>query len=98
MANDRIHAAQGKEALPMGGAIYCSFISTHLLSAYFLTAQTYKCMRSITRVHGCALENSVFHCHYLAIPLKNSIISKFLTQEGRRMSLHCIYITTALKP
>ena len=36
----------------MGGAINCSFISTQfLLSAYFLTAQTYKHMRLITRVY-----------------------------------------------
>ena len=37
----------------MGGAINRSFISAHfLLSAYFLTAQTYKHMRLITRVYG----------------------------------------------
>ena len=58
MANDLIHAAQGKGVLPMGGAIYCSFISTHfLLSTYFLTTQTYKCMRLITQVYGmCSRE------------------------------------------
>ena len=37
----------------MGGAVNCSFISAHfLLSTYFLTAQTYKCMCLITRVYG----------------------------------------------
>ena len=37
----------------MGGAINRSFISAHfLLSLYFLTAQTYKHMRLITRVYG----------------------------------------------
>ena len=37
----------------MGGARNRSFISAHfLLSAYFLAAQTYKCMRLITRVYG----------------------------------------------
>ena len=58
MANDRIHAAQGKGALPIGGAIYCSFISTHfLLSAYFLTVQTYKRMCLITQVYSmCSRE------------------------------------------
>ena len=37
----------------MGGAINRSFISAHfLLNTYFLTVQTYKCMRLITRVYG----------------------------------------------
>ena len=40
----------------MGGAINRSFISAHfLLSAYFLTPQTYKRMCLITRVHGITL-------------------------------------------
>ena len=35
----------------MGGAKNCSFISAYFfVSAYFLTAQTYKCMRLISRV------------------------------------------------
>ena len=45
VADDCIHAARGKGMAPMGGAIDHSFISAHfLLSAYFLTAQTNKCM------------------------------------------------------
>ena len=53
MDDDRIHAARYKGALPMGGAINRSFISAHfLLSAYFLTVQTYKRMRLITRVYS----------------------------------------------
>ena len=44
---------QGKGVVQMGGAINRCFISAHLLlSAYFLTAQTYKCMRLTTRVYG----------------------------------------------
>ena len=53
VANDHIHAARGKGAVPMGSAINRSFISAHfLLSAYFLTVQTFKCMRLITQVYG----------------------------------------------
>ena len=48
MADDRIdrwHAARGKGVVLLGGTIYRSFISAHfLLSAYFLTTQTYKRM------------------------------------------------------
>ena len=48
---------RGKGAVPMGDAINRSFISTHiLLSAYFLTAQTYKHMRLITRVYGMIVQ------------------------------------------
>ena len=47
MADDCIHAAQGKGAVPMGSAIYRSFISV-----YFLTVQTYERMRLITRVYS----------------------------------------------
>ena len=54
MADDHIHCqhvahgrARGKEVVLMGGAINRSFIS-----AYFLTAQTYKHMRLVTRVYG----------------------------------------------
>ena len=40
----------------MGGATKRSFISTYfLLSAYFLTAQSYKRMRLTTRVYGIKL-------------------------------------------
>ena len=40
----------------MGGAINRSFISAHfLLSAYFLTVQTYKRLRLITRVYGICI-------------------------------------------
>ena len=47
------YIARGKRAVPMGGAINRSLISAHfLLSAYFLTVQTYKRMRLITRVYG----------------------------------------------
>ena len=50
------HAARGKGAVPMGGAINHSFISVHfLISAYFLTVQTYKRMRLITRVYGMSV-------------------------------------------
>ena len=53
MTDNRIHAARRKGALPMGGAINRSFISAHfLLSTYFLTVQTYKCMRLITRAYS----------------------------------------------
>ena len=45
MADYRIHAAQGKGALPM-------FINRSFISAYFLTVQTYKRMRLITQVCG----------------------------------------------
>ena len=39
----------------MGGATKRSFISAYfLLSAYFLTAQSYKCMCLTTRVYGIA--------------------------------------------
>ena len=42
-----------KWAVPIGGATKRSFISTYfLLSAYFLTAQSYKRMRLTTRVYG----------------------------------------------
>ena len=53
VANDCIHEARGKGAVPMGSGINRAFISAHfLLSAYFVTAQTYKHMCSITRVYG----------------------------------------------
>ena len=56
MADDRIHAARGEGVILMGGAINCSFISAHyLLSAYFLTVQTYKHMRLIARVYGSSV-------------------------------------------
>ena len=42
----------------MGGAIKRSLISAYfLLSAYFLTAQSYKRMRLTTRVYGIVLPN-----------------------------------------
>ena len=47
----------------MDGAINCSFISAHfLLSTYFLTAQTYKRMRFITRVYGSYIDKLEVHC------------------------------------
>ena len=59
MANDHIQrlyptsGQRSKGVILMGGAVNRSFISTHfLLSAYFLTAQTYKRMRLITQVYG----------------------------------------------
>ena len=53
MANDFIHVVRGKGAVLMGGAINRSFMNAHfLLSAYFLTFQTYKRMRLIIRVYG----------------------------------------------
>ena len=46
----------------MGGAINRSFISVHfLLSAYFLTAWTYKHMRLTTRVYGIRIQLSTTH-------------------------------------
>ena len=58
MADYRIHTAQGKGAIPMGSAINHSFISAHfLLSAYFLTVQTYKRMHLITQVYGIITED-----------------------------------------
>ena len=53
---------QGKGAVQMGGAINRCFISAHLLlSAYFLTAQTYKCMRLTTRVYGIYIYIYIWH-------------------------------------
>ena len=46
-----------KWAVQMGGATKRSFISAYfLLSAYFLTAQSYKRMRLTTRVYGLLRE------------------------------------------
>ena len=48
-----VHPTGGKGAELMGGAINRSFISAHfLLSAYFLTAWTYKNMRLTTQIYG----------------------------------------------
>ena len=55
----------------MGGAINHSFISAHfLLSAYFLTVQTYKCMRLITQVYGtmCSRPQICTHTVNFRIP------------------------------
>ena len=73
MADDRIHAARGNGVVLMGSAINRSFISAHfLLSAYFLTVQTYKRMRLITRVYG----NRKFHSGHLW-PAKCVLIKGF---------------------
>ena len=55
MANDRIHVAQGKGMIQMGSAILLFYTCTFLLSAYFLTSQTCKRMRLITRVYSVLL-------------------------------------------
>ena len=50
-----VAAAQSRTGRPtkMGSAINSSLISAHFsISAYFLTFQTYKCMRLTTRVYG----------------------------------------------
>ena len=53
VADDQSSAQLGTGAVPMGSAINRSFISARfLLSAYFLTAQTYKHMCLITQVYG----------------------------------------------
>ena len=45
----------------MGGAIKCSLIRAYfLLSAYFLTAQSYKRMRLTTRVYGITVNRQYF--------------------------------------
>ena len=47
----------------MGSAVNHSFINAHfLLSAYFLTAQTNKCMHLITRVYSMLLKAEI-HSH-----------------------------------
>ena len=47
-----------KWAVQMGGATKRSFINAYfLLSAYFLTTQSYKRMRLTTRVYGISLIN-----------------------------------------
>ena len=44
----------------MGGATKRSFISAYfLLSAYFLTAQSYKRMRLTTRVYGNDIHDNI---------------------------------------
>ena len=55
VAVHRMLVSLEKWAVLMGGAISRSFISAYFsLSAYFLTVQTYKCMRLITQVYGKA--------------------------------------------
>ena len=59
----------------MGGAINRSFISAHfLLSAYFLTAWTYKHMRLTTQIYGISFlhvfaEHAclILHCYQYSI-------------------------------
>jgi hypothetical protein len=54
----------------VGGAINRSFTSAHFsISAYFLTAQTYKRMRLITRVYGIVCDMRIF-------------LKKFSREEG----------------
>ncbi len=51
----------------MGGAINRSFISAHFsISAYFLTTQTYKRMRLLTRVYG------IYAVHIYAVHIHNT--------------------------
>ena len=75
--------------VPMSGAINRSFINAHfLLSAYFLTTQTYKCMHLITRVystnigalilldylHGKTNDQSIQDCKYHNTPPPPSLL------------------------
>ena len=59
----------------MGGAINRPFISAHfLLSAYFLTAQTYKRMHLITRVYGIC-KCGITLCYLYCVQKSNIIVS-----------------------
>ena len=55
----------------MGGANNRSFISAHFcISAYFLTAETYKRMRLTTRVYS--MYNIHVHCIYAKVVNRES--------------------------
>ena len=63
----------------MGGANNRSLISAHFcISAYFLTAETYKRMRLTTRVYGivCFLYKLAFLVYVLSTIFKLIIISQ----------------------
>ena len=65
----------------MGGANNRSLISAHFcISAYFLTAETYKRMRLTTRVYGIN-----FHvCFYLITTYFLSVLKIFIPGGGGR--------------
>ena len=57
VAVHRVLVSLEKWVVLMGGAINRSYISAHFsISAYFLTVQTYKHMRLITRVYSIRID------------------------------------------
>ena len=60
---------RGKGVVPMDGVTNRSFISAHfLLSTYFLTAQSYKCMRLIIWVYGMYPYYSCLNTFWYILP------------------------------